>query len=222
MKILLVEDDRELADRLIKALTAAGFAVQHVADGQEAVFVGQHYPIDALVLDLGLPLLDGMSVLDRLRSEGVRCPVLVLTARSRWSDKLAAFEAGADDYVTKPFQMDEVVVRLRALIRRSTGHASAALSCGPLSMDTHDQRVTIYGETVSLTPHETRMLAYLLHHQDRIVSRTEIFDHVYDPDADRDSNVIDVLMARIRKKLRVPLIQTVRGAGYRLSGTDAP
>lgn len=217
MKILLAEDDRELGDRLSKALTESGFAVQHVVDGSEAVFVGQNYPVDAMVLDLGLPLLDGVSVLDRLRSEGARFPVLVLTARSRWSDKLSAFNAGADDYVTKPFQMDEVVVRLRALIRRSTGHVSPELSCGPLRMNTHDQRITIHGQTVSLTPHETRMLAYLLHHQDRIVSRTEIFDHVYDTDADRDSNVIDVLMARIRKKLGEPLIHTVRGAGYRLS-----
>jgi two-component system, OmpR family, response regulator len=217
VKILLVEDDLALASRIERMLSAAGFSVQHVQDGREALHVGENYPLDAMVLDLGLPLLDGASVLDRLRAQGVVCPVLVLTARSRWSDKLSAFNAGADDYVTKPFEMEELVLRLRALIRRSTGHPSPMLACGPLRMDTRDQKVTVHGEPVQLTAHETRMLTYLLHHRDRIVSRTEIFEHVYDADADRDSNVIDVLMARIRRKLGVPLIQTVRGAGYRLS-----
>lgn len=222
MKILLVEDDLALAERLGRVLTERGFVVHHVADGVEAAYVGENYPLDAAVLDLGLPALDGISVLDRIRGSGVRFPVLVLTARSRWSDKLSAFNAGADDYVTKPFEMEEVVVRLRALIRRSAGHAYPELHCGPLRLDTRDQRVTVNDEAVALTPHELRMLAYLLHNRDRIVSRSEIFDHVYETDADRDSNVIDVLMARIRRKLGVPLIHTVRGAGYRLAWEPEP
>lgn len=216
MKILLVEDDLALAERLERRLTEAGFAVHAVADGEEAVFAGENQPFDAAVLDLGLPRLDGVSVLQRLRSGGHRFPVLVLTARSRWSDKLSAFNAGADDYVTKPFEADEVVLRLRALVRRSTGHVHPELACGPLRLDTHEQRASVHGEPVALTPHELRLLSYLMHHQDRVVSRTELFDRVYDTDADRDSNVIDVLMARIRRKLGVPLIHTVRGVGYRL------
>jgi two-component system OmpR family response regulator len=217
VKILLVEDDLGLAERLRRALAEAGFAVHHVVDGVEALYAGQHLPFDAAVLDLGLPALDGVAVLDRLRGGGSRLPVLVLTARARWSDKLSAFNAGADDYVTKPFETDEVIVRLRALIRRSTGHVRPELECGPLRLDTHDQRVTVNGEPVALTSHELRLLTYLLHHQQRTVSRTEIMEHVYDGDAERDSNVIDVLMARIRRKLGAPLIHTVRGAGYRLA-----
>lgn len=216
VKILLVEDDLDLAERLRRRLTEAGFAVHAVTDGQEAVFAGEHHPFDAVVLDLGLPRLDGVSVLERLRSGGHRFPVLVLTARPRWSDKLAAFKAGADDYVTKPFELDEVVLRLRALVRRSTGHAHSELSCGPLRLDTHEQRASVNGLSLALTPHELRLLSYLMHHQDRVVSRTELFDRVYETDADRDSNVIDVLMARIRRKIGVPLIHTVRGVGYRL------
>jgi two-component system, OmpR family, response regulator len=224
VKILLVEDDLGLAERLQRRLTDAGFVVHAVTDGQEAVFAGENHPFDAAVLDLGLPRLDGVSVLERLRSGGHRFPVLVLTARSRWSDKLSAFNAGADDYVTKPFELDEVVLRLRALVRRSTGHTHPELSCGPLRLDTHEQRVSVDGLSVALTPHELRLLSYLMHHQDRVVSRTELFDRVYDTDADRDSNVIDVLMARIRRKLGVPLIHTVRGVGYRLqwvAGADS-
>lgn len=222
MKVLLVEDDQALADRIGRVLTAAGFSVHSVSDGQEAVYVGENFPLDAMVLDLGLPQLDGVSVLSKLRAEGITCPVIVLTARSRWSDKLSAFNAGADDYLTKPFEMEELVLRLRALIRRSAGNASPLLECGPLRMDTRDQRITVDGALITLTPHETRMLAYLLHRRDRIVSRTEIFEHVYEADADRDSNVIDVLMARIRRKLGVPLIQTIRGSGYRLSADASP
>ncbi len=222
MKILLVEDDLALAERLQGRLTEAGFAVHAVADGEEAVFAGENHPFDAAVLDLGLPRLDGVSVLERLRSSGHGFPVLVLTARSRWSDKLSAFNAGADDYVTKPFELDEVVLRLRALVRRSKGHTHPELSCGPLRLDTHEQRVSIDGQSVSLTPHELRLLSYLVHHQDRVVSRTELFERVYDNDTDRDSNVIDVLMARIRRKLGVPLIHTVRGVGYRLQWQAEP
>ncbi len=220
MKVLLVEDDLELAERLQRRLVEAGFAVHAVADGQEAVFIGENHAFDAAVLDLGLPRLDGASVLERLRRNGQRYPVLVLTARSRWSDKLSAFNAGADDYVTKPFEADEVVLRLRALVRRSTGHPHPALSCGPLRLDTHEQRASVNGLSVALTPHELRLLSYLLHHRDRVVSRSELFDRVYDSDAGRDSNVIDVLMARIRRKLGVPLIHTVRGVGYRLQWQD--
>jgi len=148
-----------LAERLQRRLTEAGFAVHAVADGEEAVFAGETHPFDAAVIDLGLPRLDGVSVLERLRSGGHGFPVLVLTARSRWSDKLSAFNAGADDYVTKPFELDEVVLRLRALVRRSKGHTHPELSCGPLRLDTREQRVSIDGQPVTLTPHELRLLS---------------------------------------------------------------
>ncbi|MCZ8132206.1 MAG: response regulator transcription factor [Steroidobacteraceae bacterium] len=217
MKILLVEDDVALASRLALALGAAGFAIHEVRDGVEALHAGRQHQFDAAILDLGLPALDGLTVLDRLRREGHRLPVLVLTARERWSDKLAAFNAGADDYVIKPFEFDEVVVRLKALIRRSRGDAHPEFAIGPLRLDTRDGRVSVHGEAIALTAQEHRILAYLVHKRGSVVSRTEIFEHVYAPDEDRDSNVIDVLVARIRRKLGAPLIHTVRGAGYRLA-----
>jgi two-component system OmpR family response regulator len=196
--------------------------VERAVDGAERQRLLAVEPFDAVVLDLGLPRLDGLSVLRRWREEGVRVPVLVLTARERWSDKLAGFDAGADDYVTKPFTMEEVVVRLRALIRRAAGHASPVLSCGPLRLDTGSGRVTVDGVPVTLTGHELRILTYLMHRKDRIVTRLDLIDHVYERDADRDSNVLEVLIGRIRKKLGVPLIHTVRGHGYRLSERAEP
>ncbi len=217
MRILLAEDDAELAARVAAALAAAGFAVDHVGDGIDTEFRGQTEDYDAAVLDLGLPGLDGVSVLHRWREAGRTLPVLVLTARSRWHDKLAGFTAGADDYLTKPFQIEELVLRLHALIRRSTGHASPRLRCGPLELDAHAGRFLRDGEPLALTAQEYRILAYLIHHEGRVVSRAELGEHVYDNGYDPDSNVLDVLVGRIRRKLGVALLHTVRGQGFRLS-----
>lgn len=221
MRILVVEDDATLGDALESALTDAGFVVERAADGERALSMGKVEPYDAIVLDLGLPRLDGVTVLQRWRAAGVGVPVLVLTARSRWPEKLSAFSAGADDYLTKPFEMQEVVVRLRALIRRAQGLASPELTCGPLRMDTGSGTVTVDGAPVRLTGQELRILGYLLHRQGRIVSRSELIDHVYHGDFDRDSNVLDVLIGRIRRKLGADLIETVRGLGYKLRPPSA-
>jgi len=216
MRILLVEDEPALARRLLEALRAATFVVEHVDDGEEAASMGEVEPFDAAVLDLGLPTLDGLSVLKRWRDRGIDLPVLILTARERWSEKLAGFNAGADDYVTKPFEMEEVVVRLRALIRRAAGIASPTLQCGPLALDASTGKASVHGSPVSLTTQELRILEFLMHRVGKIVTRLDLVDHVYDRD-DRDSNVIDVLIGRIRRKIGVDLIETVRGRGYRLA-----
>jgi len=168
------------------------------------------------VLDLGLPTLDGITVLERWRRAGRNMPVLILSARDRWSEKVAGFDVGADDYVTKPFRMEEVLARLRALIRRAAGHATAELECGPLRLDTRASRVTLDGAPVRLTAQEFRLLSYLLHHPGRVVSRTELTEHLYDQDFDRDSNTIEVFVGRLRKKIGAEMIQTVRGLGYQL------
>ena len=219
MRILLAEDDVELAARVAAALSAAGFAVDRAEDGADAEFRGQTEAYDAVVLDLGLPNLDGVSVLHRWREAGLTLPVLVLTARSRWHDKLAGFNAGADDYLTKPFQIEELVLRLQALIRRSAGHASPRLRCGPLEFDANAGRFALDGNPLALTAQEHRILAYLIHHAGRVVSRGELGEHVYDNGFDPDSNALDVLIGRIRRKLGVALLHTVRGQGFRLSET---
>ena len=221
MRVLVVEDEIRLAGPLVEVLEVSGFVVETAADGEEAEFLGETEPYDAVVLDLGLPKIDGLSVLQRWRNAGRSMPVLILTARGRWAEKLAGFNAGADDYLTKPFEMQEVVVRLRALIRRSAGHTSPELECGPLKLDTFTGCVTVHGVPLQLTAQEFRILAYLLHHSGKIVSRTELIEHVYDRNFNRDSNVIDVLLGRIRRKLSVKLIQTVRGQGFRLAMPNA-
>lgn len=217
MRILLAEDELKLAERINARLTSAGFVVDVAHDGVQAQYLGATEAYDAVVLDVGLPGMDGLSVLEQWRAGGVRTPVLVLTARSRWREKLAGFNAGADDYLTKPFEMEEVVVRLHALIRRSGGHAAPMLTCGPLSQDINAGRFTLEGELLELTAQEYRILGYLMHHQNRIVSRTELYEHVYDRDAERDSNVLDVLVSRIRRKVGAHLITTVRGRGFMLA-----
>jgi two-component system, OmpR family, response regulator len=217
MRILAVEDDPELARQIADALRAAGYAVDLAHDGEQAHYLGEAETYDAVVLDLGLPVIDGITVLERWRRAGRNMPVLILTARDRWSEKVAGFDAGADDYVTKPFQMEEVLARLRALIRRAAGHASAELECGPLRLDTRSSRVSLDGVPVKLTAQEYRLLAYLLHHRGRVVSRTELTEHLYDQDFDRDSNTIEVFVGRLRKKIGAELIQTVRGLGYQLT-----
>jgi len=217
MRILVCEDDPDLCRSMSRMLEARGYAVDQARDGREAERLGLMEPYDAIVLDLGLPGVDGVSALRRWRAEGVGTPVLVLTARSRWSDKLAGFNAGADDYVTKPFEMDEVVLRLRALVRRSTGRTSTVLTCGPITLDTTTDEVAVDGRAVRLTAHEFRILAYLMHHPGRVITRTTLQDHTTDRHTDRMSNVVDVLLSRIRRKLGVNVIQTIRGQGYRLA-----
>lgn len=217
MRVLVVEDDRDLARQMREALIEAGYAVDVAHDGEDGHHLGAQESYDAVVLDLGLPERDGVSVLEDWRRQGRRMPVLILTARDRWREKVAGFDAGADDYVTKPFHMEEVLARLRALVRRAAGHASAELACGPVLLDTRSARVMVDGRPVRLTAQEFRLLAYLMHHQNKVVSRTELTEHLYDQDFDRDSNTIEVFVGRLRKKLGVNLIQTVRGLGYCLA-----
>jgi two-component system OmpR family response regulator len=221
MRILVVEDEPTLALRLQQTLEAAGFAVDVAYDGEEGWYLGDTESYDAVVLDLGLPKIDGVTVLQRWRQAGRNMPVLILTARSRWSEKMTGFQAGADDYMIKPFEMDEVVYRLRALIRRTAGHAQPELTCGPLRLDTLAGRFSVNGTALSLTAQEFRILSYLMHHAGKVVSRTELIEHVYDRHFDRDSNVLEVLIGRIRRKLGVDLIHTVRGQGYRLAQETA-
>lgn len=216
MRVLVVEDEPQLNLRIEQALEAAGMKVDVAFDGEEGLFLGETEPYDAIVLDLGLPRLDGVSVIRRWRELGRAMPILVLTARGRWADKAQAFDAGADDYLTKPFEMDEVITRVRVLIRRAAGHASPEIACGPLRIDTSQGRVWVDDQPVALTAQEYRILAYLAHHRGRVVGRTELVEHVYDRDDDRESNVIDVLIGRIRKKLKAEVITTLRGQGWRL------
>lgn len=221
MKVLLVEDEATLAHALQQALQRAGYVVDVVADGRRAWFQGSVEPYDVIVLDLGLPQLDGLSVLQRWRSEGVRTPVLILTARDAWHDKVAGIDAGADDYLTKPFHGEELLARLRALIRRANGLAAPVLSCGEVSLDTRTQRASVGGRPLSLTAQELRLLSYMLHHAGQVVSRTALLEHLYGSDAEPDSNTIEVFIARLRRKLPPGAIETVRGLGYRLTDGSA-
>jgi two-component system OmpR family response regulator len=217
MRILLAEDDDAIATLLADALTQAGFVVDRTADGTQAEFLGQTESYDLSVLDIGLPGLDGLGVLQRWRDAGLGLPVLMLTARTRWHEKLAGFDAGADDYLTKPFQMEELVVRVRALIRRAAGHAVPQLRCGPLVLDVNAARFTLDARPLALSPQEFRILAYLMHHPGKLVTRGELGEHVYEGGFDPDSNVLDVLIGRIRRKLGTELVHTVRGQGFRLA-----
>jgi two-component system OmpR family response regulator len=223
MRILVVEDDPGLSAQLKRSLEDADYTVDMAHDGEEGHFLGDTEPYDAVVLDLGLPVLDGISVLERWRADGRTMPVLILTARDRWREKVAGFDAGADDYVAKPFQMEELLARLRALIRRAAGHATSVIECGPLIIDTRAARVSLDGEPVKLTGHEYKLIAYLAHERGRVVSRTELTEHIYDQDFDRDSNTIEVFVGRLRRKLGDGVIVTERGLGYRLADdTDQP
>jgi len=219
MRILVVEDDQNLNRQLVEALTEAGYVVDKAFDGEEGHFLGDTEPYDAIVLDLGLPVMDGVSVLSKWRRSGKKTPVLILTARDRWSDKVAGFDAGADDYVTKPFHMEEILARLRALVRRAAGHASSELTCGPVVLDSANAKVFVDGKSIKLTSLEFRLLNYLMLHSGKVVSRTELVEHLYDQDFDRDSNTIEVFVGRLRKKLGVDVLQTIRGMGYTMSET---
>lgn len=216
MKVLLVEDDEALASGLTLALDDAGVLVEVAGDGRSADFLVSTERYDAIILDLGLPDGNGTQWLSAWRDRGVELPVLILTARDRWSDKAAGFSAGADDYVTKPFETAEILFRLRALVRRAHGHAHPVIRVGDISLDTHSAQVTRAGMPVALTAQEFRLLSHLVHAAPRVVSRSELIEHVYDGDAEPDSNVIDVQVSRLRRKLGSHSIETLRGQGYRM------
>lgn len=220
MRILVVEDDRDLNRQIVEALNGAGYVADRAYDGEEGYFLGDTESYDAVVLDLGLPKMDGISIVERWRENSRSMPVLILTARDRWSDKVAGIDAGADDYVVKPFHMEEVLARLRALIRRASGHASSELVCGPITLDTKTSRVIVNGSQIKLTSLEFALLSFLMHHQGEIISRTGLTEHLYDQDFDRDSNTIEVFIGRLRKKLGVDVIETIRGMGYRLKAPE--
>jgi len=216
VRALIVEDDPDLNRQLTSALQEAGFAIDKAFDGEEGYFLGDTEPYDIVILDIGLPKMDGISVLEQWRRSGHTMPVIILTARDRWSDKVSGMDAGADDYVAKPFHMEELLARIRVQVRRAAGHATSEIECGPVRLDTKSARVTCDGQVVKLTSHEYRLLAYLMHHNTRVVSRTELVEHLYDQDFDRDSNTIEVFIGRLRKKLPSEIIKTVRGLGYRI------
>ncbi|PYV97233.1 MAG: DNA-binding response regulator [Acidobacteria bacterium] len=216
MRVLVVEDEVSLAKQLTAALRRAGYAVDHAADGEGADLLGHDENYDAVVLDLGLPKVDGFSLLRRWREAGRTMPVLVLTARGSWHEKVRGIDGGADDYMTKPFRMEELLARLRALIRRSTGKINPELRCGSLVLDPRSGRVLLEGTEVNLTSHEFRVLSYLMHHSQRIVSQSELTEHIYSQGFDRDSNTVEVFIARLRRKIGPTFIETVRNLGYRM------
>jgi len=219
MRVLVAEDDPRIADDLVRVLRAANYVVDLAAEGEEAHFLGDTEDYDVVVLDLGLPVMDGVTVLKRWRAEGREMPVLILTARGSWHDKVEGIDAGADDYLAKPFQMEELLARLRALIRRHRGHASALLSAGPVTLDTRTARASVAGAPLQLTALEYRLLAYLMLNRGRVVPRLELIEHIYEQDFERESNTLEVLVGRLRRKLGVDVIKTRRGLGYSLDAS---
>ncbi len=219
MRVLVIEDEAQLREQIIARLRAEGYAVDGAGDGSEGRYLGQEYPVDVAVVDLGLPDVSGMDVIRAWRGAGHNFPVLILTARSRWQDKVDGLEAGADDYLVKPFQMEELLARLRALVRRSAGWAESVLRCGPIALDTGRQQASVHGELVDLTAYEYKVLEYLMLHAGEVVSRGDLTEHIYEEDAERDSNVLEVLVARLRRKLDpdkcLNPVETRRGRGYR-------
>ena len=220
MRILVVEDEVSLSEQLESALGDAGYAVDCAADGERADFLAQTENYDAVVLDLGLPRVDGLTLLQRWRDAGIGVPVLVLTARGSWHEKVQGIDGGADDYLSKPFRMEEVLARVRALIRRASGQHSASLTIGRVSLDTRGAQVTVDGAPIKLTSHEFRVISYLMHHQGRVVSQAELTEHIYAQAFDRDSNTVEVFIARLRRKLGASFIETVRGLGYRVAASS--
>jgi two-component system OmpR family response regulator len=216
----VVEDEPLLAEQLASALGQAGYAVDCAADGERADLLATSEGYDAILLDLGLPRVDGLTLLRRWREGGSKVPVLVLTARGSWHEKVQGIDGGADDYVVKPFRIEEVLARLRALIRRSSGQLQPELRFGPVVLDPRGARVTVGGAPVKLTGHEFRVLSYLMHHQGRVVSQAELTEHIYAQSFDRDSNTVEVFVARLRRKLGPEVIQTVRGLGYQIGGAS--
>lgn len=221
MRILLVEDDDRVADSVSAALAAGGFVVDRVADGEKAWFQGSTEPYSAVILDLGLPSMDGLSVLKRWREEGLDFPVLVLTARGSWNERVEGIDAGADDYLPKPFRVEELLARLRAILRRATGQANPLIIIGPLSLDTRQMRVSVDGRPIHLSPQEYRLVSYLVQHAGRVVSQLELTEQLYAQDFERDSNAVEVMIGRVRKKLGKGLIETRRGFGYIIEKPDS-
>lgn len=221
MRLLIVEDDQNLQMQLKELLQGTGYSVDAAGDGQEGLYLGTEYDYDLAIIDLGLPKLNGIDLIKALRKEGHEYPILILTARDHWQEKVAGLEAGADDYVTKPFHNEEVLARLNALLRRSAGLASPTVEKGPLMLDTVAQKVTVEGKAIDLTSYEYKVLEYLMLHPNEVVSKTTLTEHIYDQDFDRDSNVIEVFVGRLRKKIdpnnAYKPIETLRGRGYRLS-----
>ncbi len=220
MRVLLIEDDQRLLDTLAAQLRGAGYAVDVSSDGIEGLYLGEEFPIDLAIIDLGLPQMPGLDVIRELRSRGRDFPILVLTARSEWQDKVAGLEAGADDYLTKPFHIEELMARVNALIRRSGGHARPRIQLGPVTVDLSSQRVYLNDEEIELTTFEYKVLNYLVMHPGEVVTKTDLSEHIYEEDADRDSNVIEVFIGRLRRKIdpdgTLNPIETLRGRGYRL------
>lgn len=221
MRLLIIEDETELRAQLRAGLQAAGYAVDPAADGKEGLYLGGEHPFDLAIVDLGLPGLSGIEIIKRWRGQGIAFPILILTARDRWQDKVEGLDAGADDYLAKPFQFEELLARVKALLRRSVGIAQSALRCGPILLDLGAQSVQSEGRPVELTAQEYKVLEYLMLHTGQVISKTMLTEHVYDQDFDLDSNVIEVFIARLRKKLdpdnRLKPIETLRGRGYRFT-----
>ena len=219
MRVLIVEDEAALREQIASRLRREGFAVDEAADGDEGLYYGREYPLDVAVIDLGLPGLPGLEIIRRLRSEGKVFPILILTARSRWQEKVEGLEAGADDYLVKPFRFEELLARLRALIRRAAGQADPVLRVGPIALDSRSQAVSVAGRPVELTAYEYRLLYYLMLNRGKVISKGELTEHLYEDDDDRDSNVLEVFVGRLRKKIdpkgELQPIETLRGRGYR-------
>ncbi len=224
MRILVVEDEKNLREQLLMRLQAEGYAVDTAADGEEGLFLAMEHPFDAAVIDLGLPKLSGIELIKKLRADGSALPILILTARSRWEEKVEGLEAGGDDYLAKPFHIEELQARLRALIRRSAGSGDSEIHCGPVSLNTRAQSVTAEGRVLELTAYEYKVIEYLMLHAGDVVSKTVLTEHIYDQDFDLDSNVIEVFIGRLRKKLdpenKFKPIETLRGRGYRFTLCD--
>ncbi|MBT8438208.1 MAG: response regulator transcription factor [Gammaproteobacteria bacterium] len=225
MRILVIEDELELLADISKQLMSEGYIVDTSSDGNEGFYFATEYPIDAAIIDIGLPGMSGIEIIQQMRQQGQTTPVLILTARSRWQEKVEGLEAGADDYLVKPFQMEELLARLKALLRRASGSATSELSCGNVSINPSTQQVMVDGSTIDVTAFEYRMLEYLMRHSSEAVSKTRLADYLYPHDDDRDSNVIEVLIGRLRKKLdpdgQSKPIETLRNRGYRFTLCDA-
>jgi two-component system OmpR family response regulator len=214
MRVLLVEDDRRIASDVVRALEASGYLVETASDGEEAWFRGDTEDYGVIILDLGLPGMDGLAVLKRWRANGRRTPVLILTARGSWAERVDGIDAGADDYLPKPFRMEELLARLRSIVRRSAGHAASVVEAGEITLDERQMKVSLRGVPVSLSPLEYRLVSYLLLHRGRVVSQHELDENVYGHGEDHDSNALEVLIGRVRKKLGAESIETRRGFGY--------
>jgi two-component system response regulator PhoP len=221
MRLLIVEDDSRLLTQLDQLLQSNGYSVDLADDGAKALFLLQEHPYDLAIIDIGLPIVDGFEVIQKARKQGVSCPILILTARDRWQEKVEGLDAGADDYLTKPFHNEELLARVKALIRRAAGNAHPTIEKGPISLDTLSEEVTVNGQYIELTAYEYKVFEYLLVNPQKVVSKTQLTEHIYDQDFDLDSNVIEVFIGRLRKKLdpggQINPIETMRGRGYRIN-----